>query len=181
MTIDWVALIEGGIPVLAGLYATALGYGWIKTRSQPESASQKWVRHFRWLGPLLVVFGVILGWAAHQRASSPSAQRLAADIAAKLELPVQVDEATRLDAIAGSGSTITYRYTVTTPIEPANVATFEGLLREQTRTAACSDPGFTQILRAGYTVELRYALTEPAREIAIVTTPASCSLSPPGS
>ena len=175
MTINWVAVVEGGIPVLGGLYATALGYGWVKARARPDGTPHPWLRHLRWLGPLVVLFGLFLGWQAYQQTERPSADRLAADIAAKLALPVQVDEATRLDAVAGSGDTLTYRYTVTVPVEPANLATFEQLMREQTRKVACMDPGFAEILRAGYTVEMRYSLSEPARELSIVMAPEACA------
>lgn len=172
--IDWIALVEGGIPVLAGIYATALGFGWIKGRAQPGSSSQKWIRHFRWLGPLLIAIGLFLGWQAYERGAHPSAERLAAGIASRLKLPVTVDETTRLDAVAGSGGTITYRYTVTVPMEPGDVATLEARLREQARTVACTHPGFSELLRAGYTVEMKYSLMEPSQEFAIVTPPSAC-------
>ncbi len=172
--IDWIAFVEGGIPVLAGIYATALGFGWIKGRAQPDSASQKWIRHFRWLGPLLIAIGLLLGWQAYERGAHPSAERLAAGIASRLQLPVTVDETTRLDAVAGSGETITYRYTVTVPIDPGQVAIFEERLREQARAVACTHPGFAELLRAGYTVEMKYSLTEPPQEFAIVTAPSAC-------
>jgi hypothetical protein len=28
MAIEWITVIEGGIPILGGLYATAFGYGY---------------------------------------------------------------------------------------------------------------------------------------------------------
>jgi hypothetical protein len=52
MPIEWPTIVEGGIPILGGLYATALGYGVIGASPSPASPlKQKFLDRFRWLGP----------------------------------------------------------------------------------------------------------------------------------
>ncbi len=42
MTIEWTTVIEGGIPILGGLYATALGYGaFSRPQVEPNQHSHK--------------------------------------------------------------------------------------------------------------------------------------------
>lgn len=59
MQMEWPTLIEGGIPILGGLYATALGYGVIGAPEYPPSPlKQRFLARFRWLGPAVILFGV---------------------------------------------------------------------------------------------------------------------------
>ena len=54
MAIEWITVIEGGIPTVGGLYATSLGYGLVHaSRAIPNPQTQKTMRLFRWLGPLV--------------------------------------------------------------------------------------------------------------------------------
>jgi len=64
--IEWTTVIEGGIPILGGLYATALGYGAV-SRSQPQPSPPvlKTRSLFRWLGPLVFLFGCFAGFMLH--------------------------------------------------------------------------------------------------------------------
>src|SRR5690348_6075288 len=102
MTIEWTTLIEGGIPILMGLYATALGYG---TFSHPQTGPNqnlaKICRQFRWLGPLVVLFGCFLAWRDHVQATHPSAELLARQITTRMKLPAKLDDVTQLDAVEG--------------------------------------------------------------------------------
>jgi len=63
MSMEWPTIIEGGIPILGGLYATALGYGVIRlSGSLPSPFVQKALLRFRWVGPAVVCFGVFTAW-----------------------------------------------------------------------------------------------------------------------
>jgi hypothetical protein len=57
MEIEWPTVVEGGIPILGGLYATALGYGVIRPRTRPGSRAQTLLPRLKWLGPLVVLPG----------------------------------------------------------------------------------------------------------------------------
>src|SRR5262245_53744770 len=116
MTLEWPTLIEGGIPILGGLYATALAYGWIGKRPVIPGFTQTLLDRMKWLGPLVVAFGVFTGWQAHQHFVHPPASELARTIAGKLSLPVRVDEITTLDAVDGAGDTITYHSSINTTL-----------------------------------------------------------------
>ncbi len=70
MTIERPTLIEGGIPVLGGLYATALGFGWLGRRAASSSFSQKLRDSMKWLGPVVMAFGLFTGWQTHAPGSS---------------------------------------------------------------------------------------------------------------
>ncbi len=57
------ALIELAIPLLGGLYATLLGFQ-VVGRSPSDDPKyrawrQRWGRHLKWLGPLVMIFGVL--------------------------------------------------------------------------------------------------------------------------
>jgi hypothetical protein len=58
MSIEWPTVVEGGIPIVGGLYATALGYGLIGASASPPSAfKQNLLARFKWLGPAVVRAG----------------------------------------------------------------------------------------------------------------------------
>jgi hypothetical protein len=78
MPIEWPTVIEGGVPILGGLYATALGYGFIRiSTSLPSARQQKFLARFKWLGPALVLFGILTAWQTHRRAVHPPAEEIA--------------------------------------------------------------------------------------------------------
>lgn len=56
-------MIEGALMVLGGLIATAYGYGVVSPQprkpTSPEQI-QRYLRFFRWGGPFLVLFGVLM-------------------------------------------------------------------------------------------------------------------------
>jgi hypothetical protein len=59
--IEWTTVIEGGIPILGGLYATALGYGAVSgSQPQPSPPVLKTRSLFRWLGPPLFCLDALL-------------------------------------------------------------------------------------------------------------------------
>jgi len=79
--IEWTTVIEGGIPILGGLYATALGYDAV-SRSQPQPSPPvlKTRSLFRWLDPLVVLFGCFAAWQAHLQAMHSPAELIARQI-----------------------------------------------------------------------------------------------------
>ncbi|WP_129648111.1 hypothetical protein [Peristeroidobacter agariperforans] len=175
MTIQWQPLIEGGIPVLGGLYATALGFGWLGQHSVASGFKQKLRSSMKWLGPLVVAFGLFTGWQAHQRAAHLPASELARSIAAKLSLPVQVDEITSLDAVDGAGNTITYHSSINATLQNEEERTrMKQLLEQQLHTFACRSPDMTKLLSAGYAIEWRYRVTGSGEEFSSVVDADAC-------
>ena len=76
MSLEWPTIMEAGIPILGGLYATALGYGVIRlSRSLPSPLVQKILVRLRWLGPDAVRFGVFTAWQTHLHVNHPPAGR----------------------------------------------------------------------------------------------------------
>ncbi len=57
------AYIDTLIPLFAGLWATAVGFGKMKLRTRPNSRSgalvTKLIPHFRWIGPLLLIGTIV--------------------------------------------------------------------------------------------------------------------------
>ena len=113
MSMELPTIIEGGIPVLGGLYATALGHGVIRlSRSLPSPFVQKVLLRFRWLGPALVRFGVFTAWQTHLHVNHPPAEEIVRQITARLSFPVKVDDITRAMGVQGKGDEITYDYSI---------------------------------------------------------------------
>jgi hypothetical protein len=50
--------LEGIIPIVAGLLVSLIGYGILQVKN--EAFVQKWQTQLKWLGPLVVVFGLLL-------------------------------------------------------------------------------------------------------------------------
>lgn len=98
---EWPTVIEGGIPILGGLYATALGHGVIRiSRSLPSAFLQETLARLRWLGPFVILFGVFKAWQTHLRLVHPPAEEIARQIAGRVSFPAKVDGACRLPAFA---------------------------------------------------------------------------------
>ena len=97
MPIEWTTVIEGGIPILGGLYATALGYGAVSgSQPQPSPPVLKTRSLFRWLGPLVVLFGCFAAWQAHLQAMHPPAELIARQIRNRMKFPITLDDTTQL-------------------------------------------------------------------------------------
>lgn len=176
MPMEWTTVIEGGIPILGGLYATALGYGAIRaSRSLPNPLLQKSLTQFRWLGPMVVLFGIFTAWQAHLHASRPPAEEIARQIAGRLSFPVKVDDMTRAVGVEGQGDAITYRYSVS-----ASLTALGGReqvyhrLEQHLLGAGCKTKDTQKLLRAGYTLQARYSFQGSPEEILISVPPRSC-------
>jgi hypothetical protein len=46
----------------AGIWMTAMGFGYVTVSTQQASRA-KFVRHFRWMGPLLILISIVLALA----------------------------------------------------------------------------------------------------------------------
>jgi hypothetical protein len=169
MSIEWPTIIEGGIPILGGFCATALGYGVIRfSRSLPSPFVQKIQVRFRWLGPVVVFFGLITAWQTHLHVSHPPAEEIVRQIATRLSFPVKVDEITRAMAVQGKGDDITYDYSVAAPL--TNLGGREQVqrkLEQQWLSAACKTKDFQTLLRGGYTVQMRYSFEGSPEEVLV--------------
>ena len=176
MSMELPTIIEGGIPVLGGLYATALGHGVIRlSRSLPSPFVQKVLLRFRWLGPALVCFGVFTAWQTHLHVNHPPAEEIVRQITARLSFPVKVDDMTRAVGVQGKGDEITYNYSIAAPL--ANLGgrqQVQGKLEQQWLSAACKTKDFQTLLRRGYTVQMRYSFQGSPEEILVSIPPRAC-------
>lgn len=176
VAIEWTTLIEGGIPILGGLYATALGYG-VFSRSQiePIQSRLKIRRQFRWLGPLVVLFGCFLAWQDHRQATHPSAELIAHQIRARMKFPVRLDDVTQLNTVEGRGDRLVYEATLR--LRMADLGGKERAqqkLEDQVLKSACASKDFQTIFRGGYTVEVHYSFPDSADGVLLSVTPRTC-------
>jgi hypothetical protein len=176
MAMEWPTIIEGGIPILGGLYATALGYGVIGgSQFPPNSLKQTFLSRFKWLGPAVVLFGVFTAWQTHAHVRRPSGEELARQISARLSFPVKVDKITQEVGVEGKGDDLIYRYSIA-----ASLADLGGRdrvqhgLDHQLQSAACRTKDFQTLLRSGYTVYARYSFEGSPEEILVSVAPRFC-------
>lgn len=81
MNIEWATLIEGGIPVVGGLYAAALGFGLIRPAGLPLLHRPGLLTQLNWLEPAVAVFGIYTGWQSHSHIIRPDATEIARTVA----------------------------------------------------------------------------------------------------
>lgn len=176
MSIEWLTVMEGGIPILGGLYATALGYSVIGASPSPPSAfKQNLLDRFKWLGPAVVLFGVFTAWQTHLHVSHPPAEELARQIAARLNFPSKVDEITEALGVEGKGDDIIYRYSIAASLtDLGGRERLQRVLEQQLRSAACKTKDSQRLLRAGYTVQARYSFKGSPEELVVSLPPRSC-------
>ena len=176
MPIEWPTVIEGGIPILGGLYATALGYGVIGNSASPPSAfKQHLLARFKWLGPAVVLFGVFTAWQTHQHVIHPPAEEIARQITARLNFPSKVDEITEAVGVEGKGDDLIYRYSIAASLtDLGGREKVQRILEQQLRSAVCKTKDSQKLLRAGYTVQARYSFKGSPEEILISLPPRPC-------
>jgi hypothetical protein len=176
MPIEWPTFIEGGIPILGGLYATALGYGVIgASGDSPSPLKQRLLARFKWLGPAVLLFGVFTAWQTHLHVIHPSADELARQIAARMSFPLKVDEITDVLGVEGKGDDIIYRYSIAASLtDLGGREKAQRGLEQQLRSGACKTKDSQTLLRAGYTVQARYSFKGSPEEILISVPPRSC-------
>ncbi len=176
MSIEWPTVIEGGIPILGGLYATALGHGVIgASPSPPSPLKQKFLDRFRWLGPAVVLFGIFTAWQTHLHAIHPPAEEIARQITRRVSFPVKVDEITRAVGVQGRGDDITYDYSIAASLTKlGGREQVQRGLEQQLLSAACKTKDFQTLLRGGYNVHARYSFEGSPEEILVSVPPRSC-------
>jgi hypothetical protein len=156
VNIEWATVIEAGVPIAGGLYATALGYGWVKPFRSATASRQRVLAHLRWLGPVVMLFGVFTGWRTHTELAHPSADVIARGIAARMSFPVRVDDITTADAVTGEANTITYHYYITGFFDDEERARMKQSIGDQLLAVTCKDAQALTLLSGGYTIERRY-------------------------
>jgi hypothetical protein len=176
MAVEWPTIIEGGIPILGGLYATALGYGLIGSSPSPASAlKQRLLARFKWLGPAVILFGIFTAWQTHLHFIHPSAEEIVRQMAARMSFPAKVDDLTQAVGVEGKGDDIIYRYSVAASLtDLGGRERVQRALEQQLRSAACRTKDSQKLLRAGYTVQARYSFKGSPEEILISLPPRSC-------
>ena len=176
MPIEWPTIIEGGIPILGGLYATALGYGLIGASLSPPSAfKQRLLARFKWLGPAVALFGVFTAWQTHQHVIHPPAEEIVRQMSARMRFPLKVDEITEAVGVEGKGDDLIYRYSIAASLtDLGGREKVQRALEQQLRSAACKTKDSQKLLRAGYTVQARYSFKGSAEEVLVSLPPRPC-------
>jgi hypothetical protein len=165
-------ILEALIPVCGGIYGTLLGFKRIKPRNlNPRAAAL--VAQLRWLGPLVILFGLWLLWQTNID-KRPNVEEIVRGMRQKVTLPVAVDEATRLDAFDHEGQRIIYRMTITKP--PQTEAERDALIaamRQLVRSQGCKNENYQRLLRQDITLEIVYTIGD-MQYPGILMTPADC-------
>jgi len=174
--IEWTTLIEGGIPILCGLYATAVGYGaFSPSWSETNQSFAKIRRQFRWLAPLVVLFGCFIAWRDHVQATHPSAELIAQQITARMKLPAKLEDVTQLNAVEGKGDMLVYEATLSLRMaDLGGKDKAQQKLGDQVLKSACASKDFQTIFRNGYTVEVHYSFPDSAEGVTLSVSPRTC-------
>lgn len=180
MSIEWTTIIEGGFPILFGLYATALGFGaFSRPQTDPRANALNIRRQFRWLGPLVILFGCFIAWHDHAQATHPSAELIAHQISARMKFPVRLDDVTQLNAVEGRGDRLLYEAALQIPLaDLGGKERAQQQLQEHVLKSACASKDFQTIFRGGYTVEVHYSFPDSAEGVRLPITPKTCGYEP---
>jgi len=119
---------------------------------------------------------VVAGGLACQ---SADAAGVASGIKAKMKLPVQIDDDTRLDDVrAISKKELGYFLTLTrmTKAQADANGAFANLLESSLRGGACQNPNYLTIFKAGLSVQVTYASSDAVEVRKIVMVPKDCGL-----
>lgn len=150
-------ILEALIPLCGGIYGTLLGFKRIKPQNlNPRAATL--VAQLRWLGPVVIAFGLWLLWQTYID-KRPNVEEIVRAMRQKITLPVAVDENTRLDAFDNEGQRIIYRMTITKPPQTeterdALIAAMRQLLKSQ----GCRNENYQRLLRQDIALEIVYTI-----------------------
>jgi len=168
-------IFEALIPLCGGIYGTLLGFKRIKPQNlNPRTAAL--VAQLRWLGPLVILFGLWLLWQTNIE-KRPNVEEIVRGMRQKVTLPVAVDEATRLDAFDHEGQRIIYRMTITKP--PQTEAERDALIaamRQLLRSQGCKNENYQRLLRQDIALEIVYTIGD-TQYPGILVTQADCARS----
>ncbi len=175
MEIEWLTVVEGGIPILGGLYATALGNGVIRLGTPPGRLAQTLLPRLKWLGPTVIAFGVFTAWQTHLHVAHPPAAELARQIASRSTFPLRVDPMTTLDSVQGSENAIVYHYSIAAPLpDLGGRSVVQAKLEQQWRGLVCTNHDVQKMLSAGYSLQIEYTFPAAAPIVIPVLPVASC-------
>ncbi len=177
MEIEWPTVVEGGIPILGGLYATALGYGVLRLGTLRGGLEQTLLPRFKWLGPFVIAFGVFTAWQTHLHVVHPPAAEIARQIASRLTFPHRIDPITTLDSVQGSENIIVFKISIATPLpDLGGRSVMQAKLEQQWRGLACTNHDVQKMLSTGYSVQIEYTFPAASSQIVIPVLPVtSCS------
>jgi hypothetical protein len=168
-------ILEALIPLCGGIYATLLGFECIKPRNLNPSATGL-VTQLRWLGPLVVAFGLWLLWQASFDTQA-NVGEIVQGMRQKIDLPVAIDETTRLDAFDYEGQRIIYRLTISKP--PQTEAKRDALIAamaQRLRSQGCENENYQLLLRQDIALEFVYTIADKQYP-GILVTQADCGRS----
>ncbi len=167
--------IEAVIPLVGGVIGIVLGY---KKANVATRQAEQIKKVLRWVSPALIVFAVFLfaRGCASSGPADPEAAALANGIKAKMKLPVQVDDDTRLDDVrAVSKNELGYFLTLTRTMKSELAANPIGARLESTlRGGACQDPNYVKLFKAGISLRMTYQTQDQAEVVRIVISPKDC-------
>jgi hypothetical protein len=167
--------LEAVIPCVAGVVGLLIGFG--KGATVEKSGSETARKVLRWVSPALIVFGIFL--FVSDCASQPAdAEALASGMKAKMTLPVQVDDDTRLDDVrAISKKELGYFLTLTRLTKSqVDANPIAKQLESNLRGGACKDPSYLKLFKAGISVRLTYQTQDHAEVCRVVMVPKDCGL-----
>lgn len=151
-------VMEALIPLCGGAYATLLSYRIIR-RPTIDPKKGVFLDQLKWLGPLVIVFGVwqlVQGVVERPRLT---ARDIVAGMRQKMKLPVAVDEVTRLDGVDAEGQRIIYRLTITTPVPTQSERdAFIARMRERLKSQICSDESRRRLLNQDISLSFVYTV-----------------------
>jgi hypothetical protein len=167
-------VLESLIPLCGGIYATLLGYRIIgRPGRDPRMATV--VAQLKWLGPLVIAFGLWLMWQAFAD-EKPDVETIVQGMRERVTLPMTVDEMTQIDAFDHEGQRIIYRMTITQP--PKTRAEQDALImqmRQHLKSQGCKRKDFQHLLAQDITLEFVYTIGG-APYPGIVVTRSDCAL-----
>ena len=129
----------------------------------------------RWLSPALIALGTCL-FMGGCTSESVDAGIIATGMKAKMKLPVQVDDDTRLDDVrATSKMELGYFLTLTRMTKSQlDASQFAQQLESNLRGGACENADYTKLFKAGISIRLTYQTQDLAEVARIVLVPKDC-------
>jgi hypothetical protein len=165
--------LESAIPFVAGVIGILIGFG--KGTTARTFGSENARRILRWLSPALIVFAIFL-FVSNVASESADAEIIVTGMKAKMKLPAQVDDNTRIDDVrAISKREVGYFLTLTkmTKVQlDANPIAKQ--LESNLRRGACQNENYTRLFKAGISLSVTYQTRDQAEVVRIVLAPKDC-------
>jgi hypothetical protein len=112
------------------------------------------------------------------KSDAADAGAVAAGMKAKMQLPVQVDDDTRLDDVrALSKNELGYFMTLTKMTKAqADATAIAKALEANLRGNACKDPNYAKLFKAGLALRISYQSQDQAEVVSVAMLPKDCGL-----